>query len=89
MVLNIVDFQMPIARAVAAPRIHHQWLPDNVRIEQGGITPSAADELRAMGYQVTVGGSQGRVHAIMIDPRTGMRIGAADPRDPDAGARGH
>ncbi len=89
MVLNIVDFQMPIAQAVAAPRLHHQWLPDNVRIEADGISETAAEQLRQMGYDVSVRGSQGRVHAIMIDPFTGARMGAADPRDADGGASGH
>jgi len=89
MVLNIVDHEMPLRDAVAAPRLHHQWLPDRVRIEAEGATDETAEALRAMGHQVNVGGRQGSVHAIMIDPATGERIGMADPRDRDAGASGY
>ncbi|HEX2168455.1 MAG TPA: gamma-glutamyltransferase [Longimicrobiales bacterium] len=88
MVLNIVDHQMPIDQAVAAKRIHHQWLPDRIRIEADGTTEQVLEQLRAMGHEVQMGGRQGSVHAIMIDPRTGERIGAADARDADSGSAG-
>jgi gamma-glutamyltranspeptidase/glutathione hydrolase len=42
-----------------------------------------------MGHRVRVGGRQGTAHSILVDPRTGARLGAADPRDADAGAAGH
>jgi len=88
-VLNVIDFGMNIQEAVDAPRIHHQWLPDVIRIEEDGVLPATVAELEAMGHQVSVGGRQGLAHSIMIDPVTGDRLGAADPRNPDAGARGH
>jgi gamma-glutamyltranspeptidase/glutathione hydrolase len=88
-VLGIVDFGMDAQAAVNAPRLHHQWLPDRVSIEQDGVTPEVAAALQAMGHTVRVGGRQGAVHAIMIDPQTGERRGAPDPRDRDAGAAGH
>jgi len=88
-ILNVVDFGMDIQEAVSAPRIHHQWLPDRIRIEDGGVGEAALADLREAGYEVSVGGQQGLAHSIMIDPRTGDRVGAADPRNPDAGARGH
>ncbi len=87
--LNVIDFGMNIQEAVDAPRIHHQWLPDVIRIEENGVDGATVKELEAMGHQVDVGGSQGLAHSIMIDPATGDRLGAADPRNPDAGARGH
>lgn len=87
LVLNTVDFDMDIRRAVAAPRFHHQWLPDRIRIEEGGVTPGVADALRAMGHTVQVQGSQGSANSIGIDADTGERVGAPDPRSPDAGAR--
>ena len=88
MVLNIVDHQMPIDQAVAAKRLHHQWLPDGISIEADGATEATIEQLRAMGHEVRMGGRQGSVHAIMIDPRTGQRIGAADQRDADSGSAG-
>jgi gamma-glutamyltranspeptidase/glutathione hydrolase len=89
MVLNIVDHGMTIEDAVAARRLHHQWLPDRISIEEDGATEETVERLRAMGHEVRMGGRQGSVHAIMIDPQTGERIGAPDRRDADAGSAGH
>jgi gamma-glutamyltranspeptidase / glutathione hydrolase len=89
MVLNIVDHGMGIQQAVDAPRLHHQWLPDTLRVEADGVTPATAARLQAMGHALRIGGRQGSVQAIMIDPRTGLRLGAPDRRDGDAGAAGY
>ena len=86
LVLNIVDHGMTIEEAVAAPRIHHQWLPDNVRIEQDGVSDAEVAALEAMGHEVQVRGSQGRASSIGVDPETGEFVGAPDPRSPDGGA---
>jgi gamma-glutamyltranspeptidase/glutathione hydrolase len=88
-ILNIVDFEMNIQEAVNAPRIHHQWMPDRILIEPDGTSAAVVERLEAMGHTVQMRDRQGSVHAIMIDPRTGERLGAADPRRPDAGARGN
>jgi len=88
LILNLVDFGMDIEEAVAAPRLHHQWLPDRIRVEEGGVTPAVVSRLEEMGHTVQVGGRQGSANSIGVDPRTGERIGAPDPRSPDAGARG-
>jgi gamma-glutamyltranspeptidase / glutathione hydrolase len=88
-ILGIIDFDLGIQQAVNAPRFHHQWLPDRVSIEEDGVTEEALRRLEAMGHTVRVGGRQGSAHAIMIDPATGERLGAADPRDSYAGAVGH
>ena len=88
-VLNIVDHGMNIQQAVDARRLHHQWLPDRISIEADGVSEQTAAQLRAMGHDVRVGGRQGSVQAIMIDPQSGDRIGAPDRRDADAGARGY
>jgi gamma-glutamyltranspeptidase/glutathione hydrolase len=88
-VMNVVDFGMNIQEAVNAPRIHHQWLPDRIRIEENGTSEATLEALRGMGHTAEMGGQQGLAHSIMIDSRTGDRLGAADPRNPVAGARGH
>jgi gamma-glutamyltranspeptidase / glutathione hydrolase len=88
MVLNIVDHGMDIQQAVDAPRMHHQWLPDRISLE-ADAGEAAAERLRAIGHEVRIAGRQGSVHAIMIDPSTGERLGAPDRRDADAGAAGH
>jgi gamma-glutamyltranspeptidase/glutathione hydrolase len=88
-ILNMVDFGMGIQEAVNAPRIHHQWLPDRIRIEEEGVSATDLEALQILGHEVSMGGRQGLAHSIMIDPNTRERLGAADPRNPDAGARGH
>ncbi|MCH2471322.1 MAG: gamma-glutamyltransferase [Gemmatimonadetes bacterium] len=88
-ILNVIDFGMNIQMAVNAPRIHHQWLPDRISIEGGGASAATVERLEAMGHTVRMGGGQGSANSIMIDPRTRDRLGAADPRRSDAGARGH
>jgi gamma-glutamyltranspeptidase/glutathione hydrolase len=88
-VSNVIDFDMNIQQAVNAARIHHQWLPDVIEIEEQGVPAAVVTQLEAMGHHVTLGGEQGTAHSILIDRRTRARLGAADPRDPDAGAVGH
>jgi gamma-glutamyltranspeptidase/glutathione hydrolase len=89
--LNLAEFDMGIQEAVNAKRFHHQWLPDQIRIEQdawGGMGVGVEGALTSMGHSVRVMGTQGSAHAIMIDPETGERLGAPDLRDPDSGAVG-
>jgi gamma-glutamyltranspeptidase/glutathione hydrolase len=88
-ILNQIDFNMGIEDAVKAPRFHHQWLPDVLSVEENGLPLSTVSALEAMGYRVRMRGEQGTAHSIRIDPRTGARQGAADPRDDDAGAAGY
>jgi len=87
--LNMIEFDMNVQEAVTAPRLHHQWLPDRIRIESGGVSVATAERLRRLGHTVSVGGSQGIAHSIMIDPETGDRLGAADARNVDAVAVGN
>ena len=87
LILNLVDFGMSIDEAVAAPRIHHQWLPDRIRIEEDGVTPETVEILREMGHTVQMGGRQGSANSVGVDPATGALVGAPDPRSADSGAR--
>ena len=88
--INVPGDYPTIQEAVDAKRFHHQWLPDQIRVEQGGLGVGVGVEgaLTTMGHTVRVVGTQGSVHAIMIDPETGERVGAPDLRDPDSGAVG-
>jgi gamma-glutamyltranspeptidase/glutathione hydrolase len=88
-ILNQIDFNMGIEDAVKARRFHHQWLPDVLSVEENGLPLSTVSALEAMGYRVSMRGGQGTAHSIRIDPRTGDRQGAADPRDEDAGTADH
>jgi gamma-glutamyltranspeptidase/glutathione hydrolase len=69
--------------AINAPRFHHQWLPDQILMEDE-IPASVEAALDAQGYQTKRRGHIGLVNAIGIDPQSGERLGAADPRDQGA-----
>jgi gamma-glutamyltranspeptidase/glutathione hydrolase len=79
-IMNVIDHQMDVQEAVDAARFHHQWLPDEIRIERRGFPTDVIRALEAMGHNVKLGGDMGDVHAILIDPKTGVRLGASDPR---------
>jgi len=78
-IVNVVDFKMSLADAVAAPRIHHQALPDIIGYERNGLLPAVVDSLKAMGHEVRMrGGYSGDIAAIQ---RVGSRwVGVSDPR---------
>jgi gamma-glutamyltranspeptidase/glutathione hydrolase len=78
--LNVLEFGMDVQEAVDAPRFHHQWYPDTVMIEQQGFPADVVNALTALGHRVEVVSDMGDVHAIQIDPVTGLRLGASDPR---------
>jgi len=71
---------MDAQSAINAPRFHHQWLPDEVRMEEL-FSPEMEEQVKARGYEVKRRGHIGLVNAIGIDFKTGERCGAADPRD--------
>jgi gamma-glutamyltranspeptidase/glutathione hydrolase len=81
---NVIDHRMPLARAVEAPRMHHQALPDTLGVERGGFPPATLDSLRARGHAVGSGGYWGDVEAIMRTPQ-GWE-GVSDPRRGGGGA---
>jgi gamma-glutamyltranspeptidase / glutathione hydrolase len=78
-VVNIIDFDMDARSAVDAPRLHHQWFPDEARFEGLEQYPDAVKRLKEMGH-VVVGGRQGDAHTIWVDPKTGEYVGAEDRR---------
>jgi gamma-glutamyltranspeptidase/glutathione hydrolase len=78
-VLNVTEFDMPINEAVSAPRLHHQWFPDIARFEGVKQYPDLVAKLNAMGHKITEA-KQGDAHSIWIDPKTALRVGAADKR---------
>ncbi|QXD16359.1 gamma-glutamyltransferase [Rhodocaloribacter litoris] len=88
-VLNVLDHGMNIGEAVEAPRIHHQWLPDETSFERWGLSPDTRRLYEMMGHRVRVRYYQGRAHGIYVDPATGIRYGAADTRAPSGRAVGY
>ncbi len=75
---NVVDHGMSLADAVAAPRMHHQALPDSMRLERNGFTPETIARLQAMGHGIQYSGWWGDVEAI-IRTKNGWQ-GVSDPR---------
>ncbi len=86
-IINVVDHNMNIQQAIDFPRIHHQWLPDEIVYEPLGMSADTERALRARGHKLTerpryMGDSQG----IMIEEKTNVRLGASDPRNDGAPA---
>jgi gamma-glutamyltranspeptidase/glutathione hydrolase len=77
---NIIDFGMNVQAAVAAPRFHHQWLPDVVEVEPGALSPATRAALASLGYTFAEREPWGSAQAIVVDPRTGLLSGGTDPR---------
>ncbi|MDB5607970.1 MAG: ggt [Bradyrhizobium sp.] len=84
-IVNVLDYHMDVAAAVAAPRLHHQWLPDEVRIERG-FADDVIAALKAEGHTVTVPLGQTSANSIAVTEH-GL-LGAPDPRTRGAGAAG-
>jgi gamma-glutamyltranspeptidase/glutathione hydrolase len=84
-IVNVIDYDMDAPHAVAAPRLHHQWLPDEVRVEHG-FSQDVLAGLRARGHTVIEPLGQTSANSIAISP-DGW-IGAPDPRTRGASAAG-
>ena len=84
-VVDVLDYNMDVAAAVAAPRVHHQWLPDEVRVERG-FSDEVLAELRAKGHKVIEPLGQTSANSIGVTPN-GL-LGAPDPRTRGAAAVG-
>ena len=84
-IVNVLDYNMDVASAVAAPRVHHQWLPDEVRMERGFADDVIAG-LKAKGH--TIGEPLGQTSANSIAVTDHGLLGAPDPRTRGAEAAG-
>lgn len=76
-ILNVIDHQMNIAEATAAPRVHHQWFPDEIRIEEG-LSPDTIRLLEERGHKIALKNVMGSTQSIM--KVSGILAGASDPR---------
>ncbi|MBI4428387.1 MAG: gamma-glutamyltransferase [Ignavibacteriales bacterium] len=85
--LNLIDFSMNISEAITAGRVHHQWLPDVLRIEKFATTADTYRLLEGIGHRIDFTRSQGSVMGIMIEDKT--FFGASDPRQSDGAAIGY
>jgi gamma-glutamyltranspeptidase/glutathione hydrolase len=96
-ILNLVDYGMNLQEAVNAPRIHHQWLPDQVNYEAWGLSADTLKLLEARGYKMVEAPHGNQIAAILVgapklggQPIAGMKLyGALDPRLPTGSAEGY
>ncbi len=85
-IMNVIDHNLNPQAAVNAPRIHHQWFPDEIRIEEG-ISPDTVSLLRSMGHRVKEKKSMGASQTILVG-EDGTFFGGADPRRSTSSALG-
>jgi gamma-glutamyltranspeptidase / glutathione hydrolase len=78
--LNVLVYRMDVLQAVSAPRFHDQWSPDQVELEREGFSSATIERLRRAGYPVSFRDNMGDCEAIEVDPQSGARHGASDPR---------
>ena len=87
-ILNVTQYGMNVQQAVNAPRMHHQWYPDQVNVEPGLLTPQVRQQLEQAGYHFHTVNSWGANEAILVDPSGGLD-GANDRRRPAGLAAGY
>ncbi|MBE9010203.1 gamma-glutamyltransferase [Pseudanabaenaceae cyanobacterium LEGE 13415] len=78
-ILNVLVYDMDVRSAIASPRIHHQWQPNQLNVEQRGLDPLTIAELERRGHTIRQRGKWGNANAIIVLP-DGSLEGAADPR---------
>ncbi|WP_298371903.1 gamma-glutamyltransferase [Azospirillum sp.] len=85
-IIDHIDFGLNPAEATAVPRVHHQWTPDELRVEKG-LSPDTVRLLEQKGHKVAVKPTMGRTQTIQL--RADGLYGASDPRNPDGQALGY
>lgn len=89
-ILNVFDFGMNVQQAVDAPRMHMQWLPDEIQYEEGAFSTDAMTQLQSDGYAFKeITPFFGSAQAVFIDQKTGMLFGGSDRRHPAGAALGY
>ncbi|AUT04188.1 gamma-glutamyltransferase [Nostoc sp. CENA543] len=78
-VLNVLEYNMDVGAAISVPRIHHQWFPDELRVETWGLDAMTLQELRRRGHNIKESQPWGNVNAIAVTVDNNLE-GAADPR---------
>jgi len=77
--LNVIDHGMGMQEAVNAKRVHHQWYPDEIRIEADALTQSVKANLEQFGHDLRITDKIGRMDCVLVLP-DGRLEGGADPR---------
>lgn len=88
-VLNVLEFNMRIDKAIEALKIHHQWLPDQIIYEKFLLSPDTRKSLEAMGHTLRERNNLGALMGITFDSEKKVYTGASDSSQPDSGAAGY
>ena len=83
--LATLVYEYPMAQAIEAPKIHHQWLPDEIIYEEYKMAPETLKSLEERGHELQIRSFLGRLMGIKFDAETGFMEGAADSGSPDGG----
>lgn len=88
-VLNVLEFEMPIHKAIEALKIHHQWLPDQIVYERYLLAPETRKALESLGHRLKERRNLGALMGITYDSQEKVFTGASDSAQPDSGALGY
>jgi gamma-glutamyltranspeptidase/glutathione hydrolase len=77
---NVIDAGMDVQRAVGAGRVHHQFMPDAVMVDNYGLEPATERALEALGHPIQHRDAWSDAQVVYVDPETGLRYAASDPR---------
>jgi gamma-glutamyltranspeptidase/glutathione hydrolase len=88
-IIHVLDFEMNIARAIEAGKIHHQWLPDRIMYENGAISPDTKLLLEKMGHTLFKVENIGSLMGIVVNRETKILSGHADSSSQDGGVAGY
>ena len=88
-ILNVIEYDMPIDKAIEAMKIHHQWMPDRLAFENDLMSPDTQRALEKMGHMLEGRVNLGRLMGILCPSESSVYIGASDSSSPDGGAIGY
>ncbi|MCB0670197.1 MAG: gamma-glutamyltransferase, partial [Saprospiraceae bacterium] len=88
-VLNVLEYDMPVDKAIEAVKIHHQWLPDRILYEKDLFSVDTKRNLEQMGHRLVPVNSLGSLMGIVIDQENRILIGASDSSSSDGRAVGY
>jgi gamma-glutamyltranspeptidase/glutathione hydrolase len=88
-VLNVLEYDMQIDKAIEAMKINHEWLPNIIEYEEHLLSPDTKRNLELMGHQLIPVSSLGALMGIVIDPKNTILIGASDSSRPEGAAIGY
>ena len=88
-VLNVLEYDMSIDKAIEAMKVHHQWMPDELVYEKDLMPDDTREALEGMGHALKARKNLGRLMGITYDAEKGVYVGAADSSSPDGAALGY